>query len=214
MVERSVCFEQRRFFASSLVCLVLLVLSALRLASGQQSQEAKTIVSDRSLTTEQLAIYKTMLASWFEGEKISGNLAIQTEPLDIKADYWDSSCFKGLLLENISPGIVHRFRAEDLDSLGSGALRLVDPEDQSKVIHEHDPGNAIRDGKPVDDAVEDGFSHGLLTLSEIRFDKTHTHALVQFSFRCGMLCGHATPMLLEKKNGIWKRKAMCGGYVS
>jgi hypothetical protein len=214
MFDRSARFERIRIFSSSIVCLALLALSAIRLASGQQSQETKTIVSDKPLTAEQLAVYKAMFVSWFEDSKLSGNLAIQTEPLDLKADYWYASCLKGLLLESISPGIVHRFRTEDLNSLGSGALHLVDPEEQSEVNDEHDPGKAIRNGKPVDDAVEDGFSHGLLTVSEIRFDKTHTHALVQFSFRCGMLCGHATPMLMEKKNGMWKRKAMCGGYVS
>jgi len=124
------------------------------------------------------------------------------------------SCFKGLLLEKISPNIVHRFSAGDLDRLGSGTLRLVDPEAQAKVIDEHDPGKVIGNGKAVDDAVEEGFSNGLLTVSEIRFDKTHTHALVQFSFRCGMLCGNATPMLMEKRNCVWRLKAMCGGYVS
>jgi hypothetical protein len=214
MTERIHRFKQTGFLVGFFGCFAMLILSSAPFVKAQVVTKIKPTVSDKPLTTEQLSVYKAMLASWFEGVKVSGNLAIQTEPLDIKADYWDDSCSKGILLEKDSPDIVHRFRAEDLDGLGSPGLHIVDPNQQSKVINEHDPGKAIREGRPVDDAVKDGFSHGLLTLSEIRFDESHTHALVQFSFRCGRLCGHATPMLMVKKDGIWKRQAMCGGYIS
>jgi hypothetical protein len=214
MAKGNPMVKRKELFVRMVGSIALFVLSSAALAIAQEVTETKLIVSDKPFTAEQLSVYKAMLASWFEGEKISGNLAIQTESLDIKADYWSLTCFKRFLFESNTPGLVHRFRAEDLDGLGSDALRLVDPEYQSKVIDEHDPGKEISDGRPLNDAVEDAFSHGLLTLSEIRFDKSHTHALVQFSFRCGRLCGHATPMLMEKKDGTWKRKAICGGYVS
>ena len=81
-------------------------------------------------------------------------------------------------------------------------------------MSDNDPGKAIQKGKNVDEAVANGFAHGLLTISEIRFDKTHTHALVSLSFVCGGLCGNGTTMLLEKKDGAWMRKAQCGGWVS
>jgi len=90
----------------------------------------------------------------------------------------------------------------------------VDPDAQGHQVREHDPGNAIRDGKPVDNAVSEGFEHGLFTLGEIRFNRDHTRAVVSFSFWCGSLCGHGNTMLLEKKNGAWKQKKQCGGWVS
>jgi hypothetical protein len=98
--------------------------------------------------------------------------------------------------------------------LGFANLRLVDPELQAREVRKNDPGNAIREGKSVDDAVGNGFTHGLFTLGEIQFDQSRTHALVSFSFWCGSLCGHGTTTLMEKKDGVWMRKKQCGGWQS
>jgi hypothetical protein len=59
---------------------------------------------------------------------------------------------------------------------------FVDPKKQLAVIKENDPSHTIRQGKPVDEAVENAFGSGLLTLSEIAFDKTHQYAVMSFSF--------------------------------
>ena len=52
-------------------------------------------------------------------------------------------------------------------------------------------------------------TEGALSLTEIRFDKTHTHALVGFSVGCGMQCGWGQIVLLERMNGHWHRKEVC-----
>jgi hypothetical protein len=80
-------------------------------------------------------------------------------------------------------------------------IQLVDPQRQRKAVQSNDPGNAIRQGEDVDNAVAAGFAAGLLTLSEVVFDKEHRYAAMNFSFVCGGLCGHAATLVFEKKDG-------------
>lgn len=191
-----------------------LTLALVGLALGQEPRDATPKVSDQPFSTEQLAVYRTMLASWFGGGKAKVNLGSLTDPVAVYDDSLDRTCLKGLSWEAIVNGQVHRVRAEDLTQLGPFEFHLVEPKAGEKEVSNNDPGKAIQKGKPVDEAVDNGFAHGLLTISEIRFDKLHMHALVSFSFVCGGLCGNATTMLLEKKDGTWKKKAQCGGWVS
>lgn len=203
-------WSQKGFIA----CCALVVQLTLSLALGQQSRDAKHAVYDKPLTPEQLTVYRSLLVIWFQGEKASINLAVETEPIPAQGDPVHKECLNGLSLEAIATGQVHRIRAEDAAQLSPIEIHLVDPEVQGKEVSKYDPGKAIREGKPVDYAVRNGFAHGLLTLSEIRFDKSHTHALVSFSFVCGRLCGNGNTMLLEQRGGVWTKKAQCGGWVS
>ncbi len=179
-----------------------------------QPPEAPPKVASQPLTTEQLAVYRTVLVSWYEGEKAKVNLGVLTDPIAAPDDSLDKRCRKGLSLEAVPAGQVHRIRSEDLAQLGPFEFHLVDPKAGEKEVSDNDPGKAIQKGKSVNDAVENGFAHGLLTLGEIQFDKSHTHALVSFSFVCGSLCGNGATMLLEKKDGVWTERAQCGGWVS
>ena len=214
MTCKNVWFWVRQGAVRFSTCVSLLALAAVGSATAQQAVDVKPKVSDNWFTSDQLAVYRVVLASWYQGDKKAINLAIQTDPVNLGDDSFDKTCLKGLALEKTAEGEVHRFRVEDLAQLGNANFRLVDPESQAKEVRENDPGIAIREGKPVDDAVENGFAHGLLTLGEIQFDRSHTHALISFRFWCGMLCGHGTTMLLEKKGGVWTRKKQCGGWVS
>jgi hypothetical protein len=180
-----------------------------------QNENVKPPISQTPFTAEQLAVYRTVLVDWFQNEKFSINLAelttASTSPVESEPDD-DAVCAKGLALEPRTVE-VHRFQEQDLALLG-GHIRLVDPDSHAKQVREHDPGNAIRNGTSVDDAVKNGFAHGLFTLGEIRFDKSHAHAVVSFSFWCGRLCGHGSTILFEKKDGAWKQKKQCGGWIS
>ena len=62
--------------------------------------------------------------------------------------------------------------------------------------------------------MRNGFAHGLVTLSEINFDKEHKHAIVSFSFFCGSLCGNGGTAVLEKVDGAWQRKSNCHNWIS
>ncbi len=208
-------FERNAFSGSlrSGIVTMPLVLVAL-LSLPLQLQPAPPKVSDQPLTVEQLAVYHAMLVNWFQGEKATVNLADRTDPIDANDDSFDKKCLKGLSLETIPAVRVHRIRREDLAQFDPFEIHLVDPEVQQKEVSDNDPGKAIREGKSVDDAVRNGFAHGLLTFTEIQFDKSHTHALASFSFVCGRLCGNGATMLMEKKKGAWTRKGECGGWVS
>jgi len=92
--------------------------------------------------------------------------------------------------------MIHRF---DSRTALPGNIHLVDPEQQEKAIRQNDPGRGIRQGKDVSSAVEAGFSAGLLTLSEVAFDKSHRYAAMSFNFVCGGLCGHGSTIVFELK---------------
>lgn len=194
----------------SFATMVLVMPASLR----PQEDTPKPTVSDTALTPEQLAVYHTLLTDWFQSEKFRINLSELTSSSTSPDGSDDSECGKSLSLEK-APNEVHRFGQSDLAQLGiEGKIHLVDPDAHARQVREHDPGRAIRNGGSVDEAVKDGFAHGLFTLGEIRFDKSHTHAVVSFSFWCGSLCGHGSTILFEKREGIWKQKKQCGGWIS
>jgi len=181
---------------------------------GQGSPEPKPNVSDQPLAAEQLAVYSVILQGWGDDGKATVNLSIQTVPLQTSGPMGDEGCAKGLDLETASPGVVHRFRKQDLPQLGSGKIRLVDPQAQSGEIRKNDPSNTMRQGVSVEDAVRNAFAHGLVILSEIQLDKGHLHAIVSYGFVCGGLCGDGGTAVMEKTNGIWKVKSRCHDWIS
>ena len=196
------------------VRLAVLVLASVGLAAGQETPEAKPKVSDTPLTAEQLAVYRAVLHGWVDDGKRRVNLAVQTVPLETSGPLGDEDCEKGLDLEPASPGVVHRFRKEDLPQLGSNKIGLVDPEKQRKEVADNDPEKTTREGASIDEAVRNAFAHGLVTLSEIRFDLEHKLAIVSYGFYCGSLCGNGGTVVMEKRNGAWARKSRCHDWIS
>ena len=199
-------WSQKGFIACGALALQL----TLSLVVGQETKESKPKVSDQPLAAEQLAIYRAILAGWVDDGKEPVHLAIQTVPLD--EDIGD--CAKGIALEPGDPKTVHRFRKEDLAQLGSAKIGLVDPEAQEKEVSDNDPGKAIRNGSSIDEAVRNGFNHGLVTLSEIRFEKNHESATVWYGFHCGSLCGNGGTAVIKRKDGVWKRISLCSMWMS
>lgn len=208
-------FEGKRRPVRYALRLGVLALATVGLAAGQEAQDAKPKVSDKPLSAEQLAVYRAVLGNWMAQEMPALNLAIQTVPLETTGAFGDEDCAKGLELEPASPTVVHRFRQQDLPQLGPGrTFTLVDPDRQRKEVRDNDPEKTIGEGRSIEDAVRNGFAHGLVTLSEIRFDKEHKHAIVSYSFFCGSLCGNGGAVILEKIDGAWQRKSQCGAWIS
>jgi hypothetical protein len=192
----------------------MFLLAAGGLAVAQETSGAKPKVSDKPLTAEQLAVYRSVLGNWMESELSTVNLSVQTEPLQSSGPAGDQECAKGLKLEPGPAALVHRFRAQDLPQLGSDKIVLVDPDRQRKDVAENDPERTIGKGRSIEDAVRNGFAHGLVTLSEIRFDKGHKQAIVSYSFFCGSLCGNGGIVVLEKTETGWRRKSRCQDWIS
>jgi len=197
------------------VVLAVLVLAGAGFAAGQDDQEPKPKVSNKPLTAEQLGVYRAVLGRWMAEEMPAINLAIQTTPLEKTGAFGDEDCEKGLDLEPASPTLVHRFRQQDLAQLGpTRTFTLVDKDRQEQEVRNNDPEKTIGGGRTIDDAVRNGFAHGVATLSEIRFDKGHKHAIVSYGFICGSLCGNGGTVVLEKVDGEWRRKSNCHDWIS
>jgi hypothetical protein len=203
---------ERKLQSCLLAVLSLTISSTCSYSSGQSPDEIKPKVSDLPLTDEQLGVYRVILSGWMSNEVTVLNLADLTEPFP--QENGSTSCFKGLDMEPDHPDVVHRFRAEDLVKLSPAKLQLVSSEAQEEEVGKHDPGKAIRNGKSIDEALKDGFAHGRTWFSEVRFDKSHTHAVVFYGFHCGSLCGNGGTAILEKSNGKWKVKSQCSIWMS
>ena len=181
---------------------------------AQASDEKKPVVSDKPLTAEQLAIYRTVLKQYLSGEHGTLNLSIRTVPVETESPFAGHDCSKTLDMEPIQPNIVHSFKPDDLTRLDISSLRLVDPDQQGREVKKNDPGKKIRQGVSVDDTVKNGFAHALFSLSEIWFDKKHERAVVSYSFWCGSLCGNGGTLVIAKKGDQWSVKTRCGGWIS
>jgi hypothetical protein len=198
-----------------LTCAVVAV-SAL-VANGTHAQgtdDKKPVVSDKPLTEEQLAVYRVVLKRYLSDDAGALNLSIQTVLVESEGPFGGHDCSKGILMEPPQSKVVHLFRSDDLARLGFPALHLVDPDQQGKILKANDPGKAIRNGVPVDDAVKNGFSNALFSLSEVWFDKTHRPAIVSYRFWCGSLCGNGASVVVVKKGESWSVQTQCGGWIS
>jgi len=201
-------------FLCLLMVLTLFGLGGPRCILPQQTEATQPKVSDQPLSTGQIAVYRAVLSTWMSGGKEPLNLAIRTDIFPMQGEFDSHECLKGLDLEPVEDDVVHRFRLEDLALLKPANVRLVDRDAQEKVVDENDPGKAIRQGKSIDSALKNGFAHGIAWFSEIRFDKSHTHAVVFYGFRCGALCGNGGTAILERTNGAWKLKSQCSNWMS
>src|SRR5579863_8506343 len=199
----------RLAFIGCCALVVQLTLSLVAVQAGREAKTATLTVSDEPLSAEQLAVYHVILTGWVDDGKQAVHLGDRTVPFTEN----DQECVKKAALEPIDSTLVHRFRAEDLPQLGSRKIALVDADGQEKDVARNDPGAAIRNGKSVDAAVRDGLDHGLVTLSEIRFDSKHELAIVWYGFHCGSLCGNGATVVMEKRDGVWRRKNFCSLWM-
>ena len=199
-----------------LIC-VTLVFLLVSLVVVSQEVLPKPKLSDESLTTEQIAIYRAVLSEFLKGSDDGLNLANVTVPLAGS----EKECFKGMESAdaNVS-AVVHRF---DPKLIFNSKIVLVDPERQESAIKQNDPQNLVKKAideheevtdKQVEQSVRQAFETGLFTLSEIAFDKKHRRAVVSYSFHCGMLCGNGSTLLLKKVGQDWKVTMRCKEWIS
>ena len=152
-------------------------------------------------------VYKAFLSSWRGNDKAPINVAEDAEALS-KQDLEEfSSCAGGH--HEWAPAATNASLATQLSALPW--LRFVDPTKWQAA----DPGNLIAKGKPVDEAVEQGFSHALLALSTVAFDSSGEFAALKYSLVCGRLCGNGGTVLFEHSGQGWVRsKKRCGMWLS
>ena len=195
---------------SFLHAIVIFVLAS-SLAASDRDKPAK---SPTPLSADEIAVYKAVLRTL--GKETSLNVSSKTHPLDPSAQttgFDRPGCLAGIQLENLSSAS-HAYHELDTKALPSQAMRIVDPKAQEKIVQSNDPSRTIRQGKTVKDAVAAAFSTGLLSLSEIAFDKEHRFAAVRYRFSCGSLCGHGSTLVLKQVDGEWEKLRECGGWIS
>jgi len=189
-------------------------LGVLLAATFASAADGKPTLSQSPITSEQIVVYRAFLTSYTSGGKsLHFNLAKHTYPLDLSNEKRNDECLKGIDLDAAPPeSVIHEF---DPKTPLRENITLVDPEEQERSVKENDPSRTIRQGQPVRQAVDRAFAAGLLTLSEVAFDKTHQYAVMSFRFVCGRKCGHGATLVFQKQHGQWKElKRDCGGWVS
>jgi hypothetical protein len=144
-------------------------------------------VSSAPLTDDQMAVYRVFLNAYGNGgPKTKFNLARRSTPLVLKDEVWNG-CLKGITLVNLKAA---QATVHDFGNTGTIAwpesVALVDP-------------------KAHWAQVAKGSASGLLTLSEIAFDRDHRYAVMAYGFTCGGLCGEGGTLVFEKRDGEWKR---------
>ena len=167
-----------------------------------------------NLTEDEIAIYKEVLQQWIKAEETSLNVSLQTYPLDpfSEAESMSCGCLKNFDAEVLAV-ISHSFHKLPRRILPRRNMRLVDMDENSRS-GASDTRSSTGTGSAPNIAIAD-IASGVFYLSEIAFDRAHRHALVSYSFWCGMLCGSGMTIVFEKIGAEWRRaKVECGGWIS
>jgi len=191
------------------------------LNSIAQEEPPKPVLSERSLTADEVAIFRAVLKNYLKDSRGVMLLADTTVPLE------QSPTSVRTCADQISARLDPEARAT-IHHIGPSVIaglkvRLVDPDAQDKEVKRNDPQRLIHDAidqsvhvnnKQLDDSVTKAFESGLFMLSEIVFDSRRLRAVVTYSFYCGSLCGNGNTLALRKVGKNWKVTKHCGGWVS
>ena len=154
---------------------------------------AAPVKAKSPLSADATALYKVVLQRFAEGETGTLNVASTSYPLggEDKIGHLpeDSDCLHGLHMENLAEA------AQTVHDLPPTIL----------------PGPKLRLARPGKSVP----SPGLLSLSEIVFDKEHRYAVVGYSFVCRGKCGGGRTRVYEKVGGEWKdANRECGYWIT
>jgi len=161
------------------------------------------------LSQDEIAIYETILASW-SGEN-SGHQLVDYR-LDTPPEASDPElrqCTKGLRFPQKAQQVKSQKSLVGVEFKGE-TIALTD----GSKWEPNDPELAIAKGKSVAKAVSEGFSHSLISFSEVTFSVDGRDALVEFSMVCGMLCGSGSTIHMHKAGLQWHEVNRCRSRVS
>jgi hypothetical protein len=152
-------------------------------------------------------VYRAFLESFSDGQPL--NLSRDTVRFDASAAAV-LRCAPSVLLTSALPRAGEASPLEQAD-FPDTSVRVVDPNVQALVVRMRDPSLAIREAHDLDVAVEAAFDAALLKVSDVRFDLLGQHALMTYSFSCGMLCGSGGTERFDRIRGRWVRsEKSCG----
>jgi hypothetical protein len=170
---------------------------ALSVICRAQADEPKPSVSNNHLNADQAAIYRAALADFKPSPGRTPQLANITVPLRRQYTAFEN-CVAGIREPSEQdPHLpVHRL---DSSVVGGMDLPLVGPWEVPQMRH-----------SPPDPTAP---HLGLLTLSEIAFDREHLHAIATYDFNCGGLCGRGKMLAFSKSGEGWKISKICGSWM-
>lgn len=180
----------------------------------------KLELSNEPLTAEQIAVYRAVLEYTQGPEEHSLNIANVTDPFYLPG--FNGSCPKDDEEEPALPThlIIHRLAPS---IAVNNKIVLVDPNEQNKIIEKNDGEKMILSARPeghqktetdINGSVETAFSTGMVSLSEIVFNKKHTRAILTLSFCARRKCGAGSLMILKRVRNRWKVGKTCAFWIS
>ena len=176
-----------------------LVIASIAVFASTPGYGAEPTLSKAPLSADEVQIYQTFLEFYArESSTTLVNLARLTEPLDLSRYIPGTHCLKGIELENLNAALstVHTL-GPSLERTSPKVIRLVDPAEQNVIISGHFSDREA----------------GLLTISEIGFDKRHKYAVFRYFFGCGPVCGRGGMVVLHKDGSKWHlTKRNCGRW--
>jgi len=159
-------------------------------------------------TSEQM-IYATVLNSWLGKSRQFQWVNRNLEPAPSPQDAENAECVGKANFPVTSAHPKPHKTIGDAAAI-SPKIKLID----GSAWKPSDPGLSMAQGKSVNASVNEGFSHSLISLSEVAFSSDRRDALVSFSMTCGSLCGTGFVLRLYRTGNAWAVKKRCGGYVS
>ena len=190
-----------KHLSTFVVCVIFLSLSSIAAPEKIERHVSTELSADqigvysfvlKSYRTLLKPTYRDMLAEAFYLEE-------ETSPLDMSGLQRDRGCLNGLDLEALPKAripTVHR-----LFSSQRWLPSYVKPATEAKC-----------QDSPSSKSHICWRTEGTLSLSEIVFDKSRSHALVGFGVHCGLDCGFGRIVVLERVNGNWRQKRICGEW--
>ena len=166
-----------------------------------------------TFTGDELAVYSAVLHDLTAGQNGRLLLSTETESSGRLDGGSGPECATAASIESKVPAFIHRFQPETLAIIGLATVKLVDrrriDEERSKVYS----NGAKRSDPSAHPEVSEAILHGYFSLGEVQFDPSHTHAILDFEFRCPM-CGHGEIDNLVKTGGKWKVTGNCMTWIS
>ncbi|MBW4329661.1 hypothetical protein KY084_02075 [Stakelama sp. CBK3Z-3] len=157
---------------------------------------------------DQAAVYNAVLASWQGKEQGHQLVDEHLSEAPSKADAEFEECAKGL---DFPAGSDARKNKSLIGiPLQAKGIEIIDGSKWAPA----DLGAAIANGEAVETAVKEGFSHSLISLSQITFSNDGRDALVKFGMACGSLCGSGSTIHLHKRSTGWSIVDRCGAWMS
>jgi hypothetical protein len=152
------------------------------------------------LTSEQLQVYGDFIESL---SKMNFKfLSNRTYPLDLSSLSKDAPCLQGIQFEDTA-GPFKAVHSLDAEVLRRNSLHIVGEREESAILKRRDADSAVHATDSAKDTSGMTKDPGVLTFSEIVFDKSHHFAVLKYVFLCGSHCNSGAILVFEKVGSKW-----------